>query len=1488
MYHALSKTMKFPHLTTFALCGAYLALAGCTCGKEQQASERSGSEAPRAAGSSQPPTISALPALQSPDLDAERALELFQSIGTDEPPLEIPPPIEDLSGAIVEVEPNDSKKDATPMGTARLARGTTEKNYDYFQFEVEGTAQRWLIEVRGPSVSRAEYSDSGGNKHRLGTVKGEEGVQVTANLVLQPGAHYLYVYGGEGGDYTIRLFEIGSAAESDDREPNNDATRAAPLRAETSASGILYPTGDIDFYRFSTFAETTVRIHVQTPPDLKISLDLSDAYGTGSTRLVRWYATEPGQDFEDTRLLLPGDYLLALRGSGVSSRSPYSVRYEVLDQTETARRIVDLEPNDDVHGAGRLPNDRVLVGTLAGSDDYYHLPRVAVDTKLVISGPVEDSPTAPIAPTADDAKPDPPSRRVPKDIRLYPQAGEKQNVRPKLSAETGRLEVDLPASSVPILQLRGSGAYHLELDFDPPLEGLKAAEVSSVDIRLSAANRRFAAFIDRFQKTQLQAALANRGERRIDVELAVTSDHYAWVPDLDATSLSLAPGETRVVEGTLEVAPDAWSTQPARLSLEAEIGDESLGRHSVRVFAECGAPPVGSSDKGLLPPALAGGFNAAVQTFGGRVLVEDERARRQVAAINDGFTYIDGGPFFPIKDGIGTLIVELAGSEPVPVAGVLLNPLSKRQGFEWIRDFDLLLSEDGVLFTEAVSGTLARLPIEQAFPLTSPVPARFAQLRVRSTHGKATRATLGELKIVAAPEWDPADGAALNLSDPELGGHIVRWNWLVHYNYVSGMLTEEPDANKVRVDPDLPTEWVVGFHHNRAAQIERLEWVEKKTPLYRAFDRVLVAVSTESPLGPWQAIGSWDLTDDRATPRAWELDQPVWARFVKFSSPDAQKAETWDLPESIRIWERPSSADYRSILTEWGHYSASAFYETTLERPSPVVVGDDDNDTRESADRLPIDQTVGGVVTLGEDEDWYRIEISRDANTLDLEIAGDPRLKAVVEFTDEGGNSLSWDEETVLADSARMSAILGPDRTIYARVFEPPRSIAFAWDNSGSVGPYRNTIYQAMARFSSQVKPRLEFANLHPFGGTLLLDDWSDRSDELQYAAQNYDRRDSSSSAEPALALVSDELAERQGTRAVVFLTDAVSPTSVVNAELWSSLERSKPHVFTLHLHTAGSDAPYNQDRMQDWAVANGGRYEYFRTQGELDAGFQRAACHLRRPARYQITARTRFEEPPGPGFVAVEAPQARADHAVELVLDASGSMLKRIAGKTRIAIARDVLTSLVNETIPEGTPLALRVFGHRKPEACDTELVAPLAPLERDRIVGIVRRTEAKNLAKTPIGASLALVAQDLAGADGPKLVILITDGEETCGGDPAGAIRELKQAGIEARLSVVGFAIDDAALKAEFESWARVGGGLYFDTADENELREALDAAMKPKFQVLDSAGEIVAEGTAGGDPVEVPMGLYRVKVLTSPARVVDDVRVEAEKTVTVMPAQ
>ena len=64
---------------------------------------------------------------------------------------------------------------------------------------------------------------------------------------------------------------------------------------------------------------------------------------------------------------------------------------------------------------------------------------------------------------------------------------------------------------------------------------------------------------------------------------------------------------------------------------------------------------------------------------------------------------------------------------------------------------------------------------------------------------------------------------------------------------------------------------------------------------------------------------------------------------------------------------------------------------------------------------------------------------------------------------------------------------------------------------------------------------------------------------------------------------------------------------------------------------------------------------------------------------------------------------------AVELILDASGSMLKKMDGRMRINIAKDAVVNLVNNSLDPGTPFALRVFGHVEADSCRTDLEIPL-----------------------------------------------------------------------------------------------------------------------------------------------------------------------------------
>ncbi len=91
----------------------------------------------------------------------------------------------------------------------------------------------------------------------------------------------------------------------------------------------------------------------------------------------------------------------------------------------------------------------------------------------------------------------------------------------------------------------------------------------------------------------------------------------------------------------------------------------------------------------------------------------------------------------------------------------------------------------------------------------------------------------------------------------------------------------------------------------------------------------------------------------------------------------------------------------------------------------------------------------------------------------------------------------------------------------------------------------------------------------------------------------------------------------------------------------------------------------------------------------------------------------------------------------------------------------------------------------------------------------------EIRGTGTTPLGGSLAsaesyldgVAASDSVAACRPYVVVLITDGAETCGGDPVGAANSLRLAGYTTY--VVGFAVSDAGARADLDAIAAAGGG-------------------------------------------------------------------------------
>lgn len=193
----------------------------------------------------------------------------------------------------------------------------------------------------------------------------------------------------------------------------------------------------------------------------------------------------------------------------------------------------------------------------------------------------------------------------------------------------------------------------------------------------------------------------------------------------------------------------------------------------------------------------------------------------------------------------------------------------------------------------------------------------------------------------------------------------------------------------------------------------------------------------------------------------------------------------------------------------------------------------------------------------------------------------------------------------------------------------------------------------------------------------------------------------------------------------------------------------------------------------------------------------------------------------------AAAQPAAPVTTDVVLVLDASGSMFNELAdGRYRITAAKEALATFVSR-LPDDPNLSvgLRVYGSRLAAldqgACeDSLLTVPVAPLDRDLLLGAVQGTEA--LGATPIAYSLERAAEDLRSATGRKLIVLVTDGEESCGGDVRAVAERLAGAGFEIDLHVVGFALTPEAERS-FE-----GIGTFQSANSAAELAAALGRAV------------------------------------------------------------
>jgi len=234
---------------------------------------------------------------------------------------------------------------------------------------------------------------------------------------------------------------------------------------------------------------------------------------------------------------------------------------------------------------------------------------------------------------------------------------------------------------------------------------------------------------------------------------------------------------------------------------------------------------------------------------------------------------------------------------------------------------------------------------------------------------------------------------------------------------------------------------------------------------------------------------------------------------------------------------------------------------------------------------------------------------------------------------------------------------------------------------------------------------------------------------------------------------------------------------------------------------------------------------------------------------------------------VSALAPPTKTRKNLEIILDASGSMNTPLVGrKSRWDVALETLGQVL-DGLPDDFNVGLRMYGHREssvsPKTCtDSELLVPIRTLDRKGVMNRARAYKPKG--ETPLVYSAMQAPADLK-AVGGGTVILITDGEESCKGDPVRAAADLKASGLDIRLNIVGFALKNPKVQKDLAGFAQATGGLFYAAESGATLADALMLAAVEKFPytVYDAAGKTLLTGEAGMGSESLPAGDYKVVV-------------------------
>jgi Ca-activated chloride channel family protein len=213
-------------------------------------------------------------------------------------------------------------------------------------------------------------------------------------------------------------------------------------------------------------------------------------------------------------------------------------------------------------------------------------------------------------------------------------------------------------------------------------------------------------------------------------------------------------------------------------------------------------------------------------------------------------------------------------------------------------------------------------------------------------------------------------------------------------------------------------------------------------------------------------------------------------------------------------------------------------------------------------------------------------------------------------------------------------------------------------------------------------------------------------------------------------------------------------------------------------------------------------------------------------------------------------------------VLDGSGSMNAEWGGnQSRMDVAKGILTRLVDSL--RANPkleLALRVYGHRysrqSNNCTDSQLEVPFGVNNHNRIISEIRDITPRGV--TPITYSLQQAANDFPTNTGYRnILILITDGVESCGGDPCAASIELQRKGVFLRPFIIGLGVPGGKVLDCV--------GKFVDAENSQSFNKVLNESIETTFAKTTVSVELL---NGENEPVETNLNVTFLNAMTGTA--------------------